>query len=323
MSCLPPTLTERAIPPELLERLELLLDCKSFAFVTAPAVLRRSQSELLRTACLLAASGFPAAETELVLRVKFFDYDRPLDDREISRAVEYGIAHADDPPTAARAPRYPEMNIELVRSVTRGCDGALDRLKASSPTRDPGNLSSGEVIDRLFPAPEALLCMARSKALSVTPPRSAFIGMEHGFQFLVPSAMSAPVGLTVDGRDSVRCNANVGPIQNQIVEFDSGSLDEQAALLTHLAGFGVVPLRAVVFSGGKSLHGWFDVAGREPAVVENLRSYVAGLGADRAMFTACQLARTPNATRVPDTQQPGARTARPLQKQTFLYLASR
>ena len=76
-----------------------------------------------------------------------------------------------------------------------------------------------------------------------------------------------------------------------VVDFDSGSLDEQAALLLYLDT--KVPLALVVFSGSKSLHGWFPA---NPGWEEFFRT-ASRLGADSTLATPCQFARMPGGRR--------------------------
>jgi hypothetical protein len=80
-----------------------------------------------------------------------------------------------------------------------------------------------------------------------------------------------------------------------IVEFDTGTIDAQAALLLHLATF--APMVLVVHSGGKSLHGWFFAAGRGEDVVRKFFAYAVSLGADPATWTRSQFVRMPDGTR--------------------------
>jgi hypothetical protein len=80
-----------------------------------------------------------------------------------------------------------------------------------------------------------------------------------------------------------------------ICEFDTGTADDHAAILIHLAGF--APLVCAVHSGGKSLHGWFFVAGQPEAKVEKFFRYAVTLGADRATWTRSQFVRMPDVTR--------------------------
>jgi hypothetical protein len=107
--------------------------------------------------------------------------------------------------------------------------------------------------------------------------------------------MSAVTGLTKDGRESKHTLANTGPRRFLICEFDSGTADDHAAILIHLAGF--APLVCAVHSGGKSLHGWFFVAGQPEEKVKRFFRYAVSLGADDATWTRCQFVRCPDGTR--------------------------
>jgi len=94
---------------------------------------------------------------------------------------------------------------------------------------------------------------------------------------------------------SDRCLKNTGERHFLIVEFDTGTTDEHAALLLHLAGR--APLTLAVFSGSKSLHGWFYCAGVAEEKVSRFFRYAVSLGADRATWTRCQLVRMPDGLR--------------------------
>ena len=93
-----------------------------------------------------------------------------------------------------------------------------------------------------------------------------------------------------------RTLANTGPRWYLVVEFDTGSLDSQAARLWHLAT--IWPLAIAVFSGGKSLHGWFPCRGESESPTESLAkffNYAVTLGADTATWTRSQFVRMPDA----------------------------
>jgi hypothetical protein len=107
--------------------------------------------------------------------------------------------------------------------------------------------------------------------------------------------MTAATGTSQNGEESSRCLDNTGSRRFLVVEFDTGILEEHAAILLHLGRF--APLALAVFSGSKSLHGWFYCAGMaETVLLDFFRSAVA-LGADRATWTRCQLVRMPGGTR--------------------------
>jgi len=107
--------------------------------------------------------------------------------------------------------------------------------------------------------------------------------------------MSATTGLTQDGRTSARCLGNTGPRKYLVVEQDTGTADEQAAVLLHLAER--APLVLVVTSGNKSLHGWFGCQDASDANLRDFFNYAVMLGADPATWTPCQLVRMPEGRR--------------------------
>jgi hypothetical protein len=57
------------------------------------------------------------------------------------------------------------------------------------------------------------------------------------------------------------------------------------------------PLVLAVHSGGKSLHGWFFVAGQPDEKIERFFRYAVSLGADPATWTKSQFVRMPDGTR--------------------------
>jgi hypothetical protein len=109
--------------------------------------------------------------------------------------------------------------------------------------------------------------------------------------------------------------SNTGPRRFLIVEFDfdASNSDEEARLLDRLAAEGrdvrdlcgalllhlaeKALLALAVYSGGKSLHGWFHCAGVPEEKVWRFFSYAVSLGADRANWTPSQFARMPDGLR--------------------------
>jgi len=76
---------------------------------------------------------------------------------------------------------------------------------------------------------------------------------------------------------------------------DIGDVDQQSALLLHLATY--APLACVAHSGNKSLHGWFYVFLDPEEKVQRFMEYALSLGADPATWTPCQLVRIPDGLR--------------------------
>jgi hypothetical protein len=168
-------------------------------------------------------------------------------------------------------------------------------LWEESPVRIEDNSTHTEdIIDALFPG-NPLLCCGASVHNIDTKPREAWRGQLAKLQFIVPSSMTAVTGRTQDGRESKRCLANVGPRRFLVVEFDGGTIDEQAKLIRQLAVYG--PLSLVVHSGGKSLHAWFLVAGESEEKIHAFFAYACRLGADPATYNRAQMVRMPDGRR--------------------------
>src|SRR5207248_4805098 len=113
------------------------------------------------------------------------------------------------------------------------------------------------IIDSLFAA-EALLCVGVSNQRFFTIQKEKFTGLLRlrDFALIAPNPMTAEKGRTRLGKISEHTLENTGPRRFLVIEFDKGTLDHQAALLSHLSK--IAPsLALVVFSGSKSLHGWF------------------------------------------------------------------
>jgi hypothetical protein len=128
-----------------------------------------------------------------------------------------------------------------------------------------------------------------------THPRETWRGRLADMQLIVPSPMTARTGRTQDGRESEHTLENTGPRCFLVIEQDTGTVDEQAAILAHLAER--APLALAVHSGGKSLHGWFFSAGQSEERLRGFMRYAVTLGADRATWTRSQFVRMPDGTR--------------------------
>jgi hypothetical protein len=107
--------------------------------------------------------------------------------------------------------------------------------------------------------------------------------------------MSALTGKTKDGRTSAHTLDNTGPRRFLVVEQDTGTADDQAGVLLHLASKG--PLVLAVHSGSKSIHGWFYSHGQPEERLRAFMRHVVEIGADPATWTRSQFVRMPDGTR--------------------------
>jgi hypothetical protein len=197
------------------------------------------------------------------------------------------------------AAKWPVVNQEQREAIIRDGDGLADLWEASRVRLEDNEQHTDQIIDRLFPG-NPLLCCGKSSQEFDTRPREDWRGELSALQLVVPSPMSAPTGRKKNPKPgesewSTHTLDNTGDRRFLIVEFDTGTTDEHAALLLHLAGY--APLVCAVHSGGKSLHGWFFVHGQPDVKVQKLFRYAVSLGADHATWTRCQFVRMPDGKR--------------------------
>ena len=196
--------------------------------------------------------------------------------------------------TGSCSPIWPKPNLEQIEAIVRDGGGLADLWEASAIRIEDNAAHTETVIDHLFPG-NPLLCCGVSQSAFDSMLRADWRGQLAGLQFIVPSPMSAVTGLTKDGRTSKHTLANTGSRRFLICEFDQGATDSHAAVLLHLGRF--APLVCVAHSGGRSLHGWYFVAGQPETKVEKFFRYAVSLGADRATWTRSQFVRMPDGTR--------------------------
>jgi hypothetical protein len=240
----------------------------------------------------------PAGEIVTLLENRVRDCGRHVSRKEIEDAVKNSLSVAWQPcgTGAATQPvsKWPKVNEEQRAAIIRDGGGLADLWEASRIRIEDNEAHTEEIIDLLFPG-NLLLCCGKSSQDFDTKLREDWRGEMSALALIVPSPMSATIGTTKDGKESKHTLANTGTRRFLICEFDTGTVDEHAALLLHLGTF--TPLVCAVHSGNKSLHGWFLVAGKPDVKVEKFFHYAVSLGADRATWTRSQFVRMPDGTR--------------------------
>jgi hypothetical protein len=249
---------------------------------------------------------YPATEIVRVLETAVAQCGRNVSHNEIVEAVRNSIPCAWQPrnpgaPIQAVS-KWPRVNQEQREAIIRDGPG-LCALWETSPIRIEDNEPHTEaIIDQLFPG-NPLLCVGKyipdgdGATKHYTKPRTAWCDL-HQWELIVPSPMSAPTGLTQEGKESAHSLNNTGDRRFLVCEFDTGSTDNHAGLLLHLGTF--APLCLAVHSGGKSLHGWFFCAGVADDTVLKFFRYAVSLGADPATWSLCQFVRMPGGCRGKD-----------------------
>lgn len=252
---------------------------------------------LFRVARQLLAH-LPAGEIVALLENRVANCGRHVPRTEIIAAVQNALPCAWQPRGNA-APvqpvsKWPGVNREQREAIVCDNGGLADLWELSKPRLEDNAAHTEEIIDRLYPG-NPLLCCGKSNSVFDTRPREDWRGELSALALIVPSPMSALEGVTKEGKPSRHSLSNTGTRRFLICEFDTGTPDEHAALLIHLAGY--APLVCAVHSGGKSLHGWFYVHGQPDVKVEKFFHYAVSLGADRATWTRSQFVRMPDGTR--------------------------
>jgi hypothetical protein len=225
---------------------------------------------------------------------------RHVPQSEIVAAVESARATAWQPSgttgkvrTAPTPPKWPERDAWKVAQLP---PFSLVNLWESSPITCTRDSTDAEFFaDELFPG-NPLLCVGYSAQVFETRPREDFRGKLWEQCLIVPSPMSALVGIRKsDGKLSSHTLSNTGPRHYLVTEFDQGTPDEQCSIIWHLREF--APLVMVLSSGGKSLHAWFDARGTSEEVQRRFFRYAVTLGADPATWTRSQFVRLPQGWR--------------------------
>jgi len=184
--------------------------------------------------------------------------------------------------------KWPAPN-PIKKAEVCGSGFSLVALREASSVQDP---TTEQVLSALF-AEHELLCCGWDDRRFDTRPLAMWQRLDT-MRYMVPSPMSRVWGKTKAGHPSKHSLDNTGPRRFIVCEFDSGTLDEHACLARELSRS--APLVLCVFSGGKSLHSWFNVAGWEDSRLRNFFNYAVSLGADRALWLRSQFTRIPGGT---------------------------
>jgi len=258
--------------------------------------------------------------------------DRDVSDGEIDRLLiwaeglfgKHGRVKRTSDGTSAT--ERPPVDLEELYTIALA-GPSLREYRESSPQQLCGSRKTDEILDawgRYAGREDPLICFGADDRFW-TRPHSAVRGILHVHAQIVPSPMRTPKGLTADGRWSEHTKDGTGDRMFLVTEFDFtkttpkgkptiwGPLldrcqqagitawDIQAALLTHLGS--QRPLWMTVFSGGKSLQGWFPCRGESEQDVEHwFVQRARRLGACHSTLSKSQFVRMPDGTRAPNRE---------------------
>lgn len=264
-------------------------------------------SQIYFWACLLRDDGVGHARAYHIIR-RMLDAEREagarfVPDREVLSAIQY--SYEVTPSTGTQRVRpWPVPNKTLqaeCRRLSKARGWTLEKLREASamPYDAQSRTDASYFVNSLIGS--GLICVGIGVSKFETAPYQDLVMRLSKYEFVVPNAMSALEGKRKsDGELSAHTLDNTGPRQNIVVEFDDGaSLDEQAARHIWLSEFR--KLRLVVFSGSKSLHGWYQAQGE--AEDRKFMEEAVRLGGDPKTWLRSQFVRLPNGQREDGTIQ--------------------
>jgi len=224
---------------------------------------------------------------------------RYVPEREIRDAITASKACAyqlnGPQPTTRPTPKWPTTNLaKREQTVANDGEGVEGFWRLSPTCCNLEETPASYFLNELFPG-NPLVCLGASSQSFATKPLADFASLEK-YCLVVPSPMSAMTGKRKsDGVESAHTLDNTGPRRYLVTEFDTGTPDDQAAIIRHLSAY--APLVMVMSSGGKSLHAWWRCWDAPDSLVDGFFRYSVSLGADPATWTRSQFVRLPQAWR--------------------------
>lgn len=211
-------------------------------------------------------------------------------DREILDAI-YTVYNTKSP-KGAKISKWPETNEALRKQIISKSPIKLeeDFIKEFGGNNKPPR----HILKTLFPE-NPLVCMGEDQYGTTVRLLEDCLKVDELPQLIVPSPMLGYTGKTKGGKDSGRCENNVGERLYLVIEWDDCTIPEQLAFGAHLAEF--APLVTAVYSGGKSVHFWFDCSRSGVVSQRAFMEYAVSLGADKSSWRLSQFIRTPGAKR--------------------------
>jgi hypothetical protein len=261
-------------PTPELERFKVALDAKP-----CPPSGTGCHAWLFWAACTAVEGGFNEEDVGQLIEDAMSRAPEPAG--EIEDAFRSARREERDP-----AMKWPPRDFKTVEKVLAGAEWSPERP----------NAAAAPTLRLLFPG-DPLLCIGKTSSDFATGHLSDFKFLDRN-SLIVPSPMTAKEGKTKAGHMSAHSLDNTGPRHYLICEADWGSLEGQLKLLRRLADYCAPGLLvAVVHSGSKSAHGWFDFRGIPEGKVLRFFQYAVSLGFDPRTYLRSQFVRLPGGYR--------------------------
>lgn len=244
-------------------------------------------SDIYIAACYLLDDGYSQEEIFPFLR-KGCDcvVERNIPDREIWSAIRYAAMKVKG---LIQSYRWPKADVNLQNEIKSKFPADMMRLKRQAEGYDQ---TQAHYLRLLYP-PESLVCIAADAYNWQTLPLDDAIKVVNSYymEYINPSPMSALTGITEEGKVSSHCRNNTGDRTWLVIEFDQASLSDQHSYHQYLSLTAFQ--RLMVYSGSKSIHGWYDFSGLSESQATNFFELAALLGCDPRTWSKSQFVRMP------------------------------
>jgi hypothetical protein len=233
--------------------------------------------------------------------------NRDVPDQEIRDAVEKawndlkdGMEHDRKlitPVCSIDADRLMQQLLQAGRNVTM--ETLLDISPVPIPLSDDGITShTGLIFDELYTDDEHLYVGDQMGQTVRTVNEWKLEAGQLG-PYIIPNPLTGEQGKTKTGKNSFRADSCVAKFRFAVVEFDNMSLENQCRFW----GAVDLPIAALIFSGGKSIHGWIRVDCKDVVEwneqVENtlFAQFLKPMGVDASCRNEARLSRLPGVFR--------------------------
>lgn len=259
---------------------------------------------LFRYASMCAEEDIPLEDCQIQLEecVDNLNYDRYVPPREITAAVADAYRWVLDGPPSETSARLPKYDNQAAKEIHQEWMTTIDDLEKASDKRPPSEPL--EAIRQLF-GTDDLICIAKeinkpSVVSYKNLEKALMINCALKPQYIVPNPMRAKEGMSKDNRPSKRCLDNTGRKERCVFDFDAPKPIMHPSLVAYLSDYcGFLP-EAVIHSGNKSLHAWWNCKDWSTQDIQTFEEEAARVGADPALLGdsgRCQFVRMPGGYR--------------------------
>jgi len=167
----------------------------------------------------------------------------------------------------AHPPLGPGASTFVSKMIEVGADATIEKLSSLSPIPIPeaGTDQTKLFLSTIYGAAENLFIGGDKEAGA--PGRNIRSVTDWSKQsasgpFLIVNPLTGKQGMTQTGNPSYRCGQCIASRKYALVEFDAMTLEKQACFWTGVIATVTLPLRSLVHSGGKSIHGIVEIAAK-------------------------------------------------------------